>query len=246
MDAIFVEGVAATASAIIVFCGSVMLLLTMVLGIRLAYLVTASVTLAFLLMMGIVWSLPAPSPLGPVGTLPEWNETAVAEEQAALDFGPAQEYPEGDWAEPKEDDEAEAAKVAELESSAGDALEAAIDDGTVEQFADASQAVVGEGTARLLETGGREYGAVTFEPIPVEPETEGGGGGATPAPSPTGPPPPPEDARVYVVMSYDPGNPLGPARAITLGLLIAFIGHVFWLSRVERRTRRLREERSTV
>lgn len=245
MDSIFVEGVAATVSAVIVFCGGVMLVLTMILGVRLAYLVTASVTLAFLLIMGIVWSLPAPSPLGPVGTLPEWNETAVAEEQSDLDFGPAQEYPEGDWVEPNEEDEAEAARVADLESSATDSLEAAIDEEEITQFADVAQAVVGEGTTRLLEVNGREYGAVTFEPLPVEPET-GGGDGATPAPSPTGPPPPPEDARAFVVMSYDPGNPLGPARLITLGLLIVFLGHMFLLSRVERRTRRLREERSTV
>lgn len=254
MDSIFVEGVAATISALVIFCGSVMLLLTMVLGIRLAYLVTASVTLAFLFIMGVVWSLPAASPLGPVGTLPEWEETTIAEDTAALDFGPAQEYPDGDWRAPDEEDDVELAKAADLGTSAMDSLEAAIDDGTVEQFEESSQAVVGEDTTRLIEVDGKEYGAVTFEPIPLEPEatpTPGDEGEEfrglpTPAPSATGPPPPPEDARAFVVMGYDPGNPLGPARLITIGILVALIGHLLLLGATERRTRRLREERSTV
>ncbi len=63
MDAIFVEGVAAVLAGIIVFCGSVFFLLSLVVGARLAYFITASVTLAFLSIMGVVWSV---NPLGPL------------------------------------------------------------------------------------------------------------------------------------------------------------------------------------
>jgi hypothetical protein len=79
MDLLFIEGVAAVASAVIVFCGSVFLLLAMVVGGRLAYFVTATITLAFLLMMGVVWSI---NPLGPVGSLPEWRPFQIGAEAA--------------------------------------------------------------------------------------------------------------------------------------------------------------------
>ena len=54
MDLTFVEGVAAVVSGVIVFCGSVWLLLSMVMGPRLAYFISASLTLGFLLIMGVV------------------------------------------------------------------------------------------------------------------------------------------------------------------------------------------------
>ena len=53
MDVIFTVGVGAVLSGIIVFVGSVWLLLSMVLGPRLAYFVAASITLAFLLIMSV-------------------------------------------------------------------------------------------------------------------------------------------------------------------------------------------------
>ncbi len=63
MDTIFVEGLATVVAAVIVFCGSVFFLLSLVVGARLAYFITASVTLAFLSIMGVVWSV---NPLGPL------------------------------------------------------------------------------------------------------------------------------------------------------------------------------------
>jgi hypothetical protein len=262
MDALFIEGVAATVSAVVVFCGSVFLLLTMVLGARLAYLLTASITLGFLLIMGLVWSFTnETSPLGPVGTLPSWDDVAIAEAQAELEFQAAQQYPEDPWTAPNEDDEAEAAQAAELESSALEVLEQAINEGTIEAFTNVSQAVVAEDSARLLERDGEEYGAVTLEPVPlVEPtpsetndaqigaggqDSPGGGegqpgqGDASPSPSPTGPPAADPDARVYVVMQYDPGNPLGLARWILAGTVLLLGLHLFLLSRAERRSQRV-------
>lgn len=274
MDALFIEGVAAVVSAVIVFCGSVFLLLTMLLGARLAYLVTASITLGFLLIMGLVWSFTnETSPLGPVGTLQSWNDVAIAEDQSELEFDAAQQYPDDPWNVPNEEDEAEAAEAAELESSAQDYLEQAIDEGSVKAFTDLSQAVVADDSTRLLERDGEEFGALTFEPVPlVEPtpsETNdaqigaGGkdspGGGASPdegggdegaspspSPSPTGPPAADPDARVYVIMEFDPGNPLGTARIVLLIIAVLFGIHLFLLSRAERRTRRFAEQREPV
>ena len=252
MDALFIEGIAATVSAIVIFCGSVFLLLAMVMGGRLAYLVTASITLGFLVIMGLVWSFTnQTSPLGPVGTLPSWDEVAISESQAELEFGAAEQYPEAPWKAPNEEDEAEVTQAAELESDAQSFLQQAIDEGEVKQFTETAQAQVAEGSTRLLEQDDAEYGALTFEPIPVVEPTasptdggQGGGGAASPSPSPspTGAPAPPEDARVYVVMQFDPGNPLGMARLILVGTVLLLGLHLFLLSRAERRTRRFTEQ----
>lgn len=219
MDMTFLEGAAAVVSAIIVFMGSIWLLMTMVLGARLAYFITASVTLGFLLIMGIVWSLPAQNPLGPVGTLPDFEPVAIAESPDEIDFGPASSYPEGDWRAPNEEDVAEQAKAAELENGAVNLLERGIDEGTISSFEESGDAVVDGDSVRLLTEDGTEYGMVTFEPVP-------GVDGGSPV----------------ALLRFDPGNPLGPARMITAGTAVLWIAHLFGLGRAERRAAKERAE----
>lgn len=222
MDLLFLEGAGAVISSVIVFCGSVWMLLAVIMGPRLAYFVAASVTLGFLVIMGIVWSI---SPLGPVGQLPEWDPVVIGEETAELDFDPAAQYPEGEWRPPDTENAAEATRATELESNALDYLEQAIDAGDITAFQAVDEAVVNSDNTRLLDQGDG-YGAVTFEPAePAEGqqggEPEGGPGGAAVA-----------------VLQYDPGNPLGLARTITAGFAVAFALHLFGLSRSESRARR--------
>jgi hypothetical protein len=219
MDLTFIEGAAAVASAIIVFMGSIWLLLTMVLGARLAYFIVASVALGFLVIIGIVWSLPAQNPLGPVGQLPAFEPVAIAESADGIDFGPASSYPEGEWRAPNEDDVAEQAKAAELENSAVNLLESALTEGRIKSFEESSDAVVDGDSVRLLTEDGTEYGMVTFEPVP---RAEGG--------------------NPVALLEYDPGNPLGPARMITAGTAVVWIVHLFGLGRAERRAARERAE----
>ena len=210
-------GIAAVVSGIIVFCGSVWMLLTLVIGARLAYFVTASVTLAFVLIMGAVWSF-GDVPLGPVGVQPKWNQVAIAESQADVNFGPASSYPDSPWFQADTEDAAQAAQVAELKSAATDYLQDQIDDGKITAFETASDALVTDGSERLIESDGKQYGAVAIEPA------EGKKG---------------ED--LFVVMSYDPGNPFLPARQIALGALVLFILHLIGLSRAEAAARRTAE-----
>jgi hypothetical protein len=212
VDLVFIEGIAATVASVIIFCGSIFLLLAMVMGARLAYFVTASVTLAFLLMMGVVWSI---NPLGPVGQLPEWSDVGVAADASAVDFGPAAEYPERPWQPVDTEDDAQVTQATELESSSSDALAAAIEEGAVDTFESAEDGLVNSDLTRLLQQGGTEYGAVTLEPSSEDVQGE-----------PT-----------VVVMQYDPGNPLGPARAITAGTFVLLVLHLFGLSMSERRAR---------
>jgi len=250
MDTIVIEGVAAVVSGIIVFCGSIWLLLTMVLGARLAYFVTASVTLAFVVMMGVVWSI---NPLGPVGALPGWEETGVSEDVSELEGPNASSYPDAPWQEFDEEDEAEQALASELESAAGEALGAAIESGDVESFEDPTQAVVTEGSARVFEADGVRYGAVQLEPAPeAEPAEEEAEEDSPiqelevpPVPSPEPTPAselPDEDARAYALFELDPGNPLGQARMITFGGFVLLALHLFGLSLSERRSKALSDE----
>ncbi|MGH2748244.1 MAG: hypothetical protein ACRDKB_10010 [Actinomycetota bacterium] len=216
MDLTFVEGAAATVSAIVVFVGSAFLLMTMVMGARLAYFVTATVTLSFLLMMGVVWSL---SPLGPVGDLADWDGVGIGATAQETGFGPASAYPENPWRPADEEDEGETTQVGELSSAAGSVLEDAISEGEVETFTEASDGAINDDRTRLLEQDGDLFGAVTFEPVE--------GSEAT--------------GEVVAVLEFDPGNPLGPARTMTVGVAALFVLHLWGLSRQERRVRRKAE-----
>lgn len=226
MDLLFIEGVAAVVAALIVFVGSVWLLLAVIMGARLAYFVTASVTLGFIFIMTLVWSYG--DPLGPVGQLPDWNGVSITETAAESDFGPAGEYPEGEWEQPAEDDDEAKTKAAELESAAVDYLEQAIEEGEGGPFLSGSDASVVAESARLLAQGEEEYGAIELEAstAAIDKANE-----ADPDQQVT-----PEDASMIVVMKYDPGNPMGKARMIAGGTFIIFALHLFGLSRAERKT----------
>lgn len=227
MDVLFLEGVAAVVSAIILFIGSIWLLLTLVMGARLAYFVIASVTLGFLFIMTLVWSFG--TPLGPVGQLPDWEPVALEEQAARVEFGPATAYPEGDWREPDDEDAAEVTKAAELESAALNYLADAIQEDAGQAFLAEADATVVADSARLLTQGEDEFGALTLEASDsaIEKAKQ-----ADPDQQVT-----PEDATAVVVMKYDPGNPLGKARTIAAGTFVFFALHLFGLSLAERKTR---------
>jgi len=217
MDAVTITGWGAFISAVLIFCGSVWLLLAMVLGGRLAYFVSASVTLAFVLIMGVVWSI---NELGPLGELPTWNQTAIG--QDVSQFG----YPEGDWFTPPEDDEEQSGLATEFEGDAIDYLEAAIEEGEQGiEFEDAQDAVADSDQTRLIEQDGTTYGGTVLVPGTLL-EEAAAQDDSIELPEP-----------VTVVMEYDPGNTLGVARQITLGTLILLVLHLFGLSRAERKVK---------
>lgn len=236
MDIVFLEGIAAVASAVIVFIGSVFLLLALIMGARLAYFVTAAVTLGFVFIMTLVWS--QGTPLGPVGQLPEWEPMDLVVDQADAEFGAAGAYPEQPWRVPNEDDPADLTKAGELESAAIDYLKRVIEGGEGAEtgqgpgFLQESDAAVMDDSTRLLTQGDQEYGALRLEASQsaldraeeADPEQIG---------TETSDP----DATAFVVMHYDPGNPLGKARMIAAGTFVLFVAHLFGLSRVERKSR---------
>jgi hypothetical protein len=208
---------AAFISSIVIFCGSAFLLLTLIVGARLAYFITASITFAFVFIMGVTWSI---NPLGPVGQLPEWDPVAIAEDTNELEFEAASDYPEGQWQVPNEDDDVELAKAAELEGDAGDFYATAVEEGDL-GFDPTDSIVVVDDSTRLLPQGDNEFGATAFEVLNTADKKVG---------------------EVVAVMKYDPGNPLGKARMITAGTFVIFVLHLFGLSRAERQVKEERPE----
>jgi hypothetical protein len=210
MSTIFVTGVAVTVSGIIVFIGSIFLLLALVMGARLAYFVTASVTLAILVILGVVWSI---NPLGPVGKLPEWEPQAAADTVSQINFAPMSSYPGGPWQTPDKNDAQQTALASAMQGVATAALQSGIDSGKVKNFPTTAVAVVDATKTRLLMQGSKQYGAVTYG------STTGGSKAAV------------------ALFFYNPGDPLGPPRKITLGLFIVFALHLFGMNRIERKSK---------
>lgn len=226
MDAVFIEGSAAVLSAVIVFCGSVFFILALLMGARLAYFITASVTLSFLLILGGIWSFSNEgSPLGPVGPLPEWELISVVAADEPLEGPQADAYPDGgDWRKVDPEDPKELSQAAELGSASLDAIEKGIEKGDFPDNAVNNTAT--SETVRLQGEGADLYGAVTLDPPEATDDTPVG---ETPAPS------------ILTLMKYDPGNPLWEARKVTLGTLFLLILHLFFLSRSEKKARKPRE-----
>lgn len=227
MDLVFIEGIAAVVSAIILFVGSAWLLLTVIMGGRLAYFVTASVTLGFTFIMTLVWSYG--TPLGPVGQLPEWNGVAIAETADQVEFEAASSYPDQPWEAPTKTDQEALTKAAALQSAAIDYLAEQIQEQKGQGFLAENDAILSEDTTRLYQQGDNEYGALILvaSDTAIDKAKE-----ADPDQIFT-----PEDATAIVVMKYDPGNPLGKARTIAGGTFLLFALHLFGLSRAERKAK---------
>ncbi|HET7482621.1 MAG TPA: hypothetical protein VFK89_07160, partial [Actinomycetota bacterium] len=217
---------------------SVFLLLSLVLGARLAYFVTASIAFAFMTIMGVVWAI---NPLGPLGEPAVWNQLDIGSQMSSLKLDAASQYPDGDWITPNEDDTQQVAQASELESDGTNYVTENLGKGDLADFPQDAQLAVTEDSARLLEQGDTTYGAVLIDilPPPVPPELgvpttkqlekqkqEASGAEEI---KPLG--------QAAVVMKYDPGNLLGKARMIALGSAILFLLHLIGLSLAERRVR---------
>lgn len=239
MDTAAITGGAAVASAIIVFLGSAFLLLSLILGARLAYFVTASITLCFVLIMAVVWSI---NPLGPLGPAPEWEPQAIGEDASALDFEAASDYPDDPWAEPDDEDAAQVTQGSELESDATKYATSTLSEGKIEGLPQLATLQIADDSTRLLQRGDDQYGATLVDVLPppaipelgIPEDIEAAEAEAAQAQVELAEP----LGQLAVVMRYDPGNPLGEARAIAVGTFLLLVLHLIGLSLSERRVRR--------
>jgi len=246
VDTAFVTGMSAFIAALLVFVGSAFLLLALVMGARLAYFITASITLAFTLIMAVVWSI---NPLGPLGRAPEWDPIDAQTDASALDFDAASDYPDDPWQEADTEDAIQATQASELESDATDYVSQQISDGQIEGFPAVPQFAVAEDATRLLIQGDSTFGATVIDVLPpveqpelgIPPKSERQDETAEETGAETIEP----LGQVAVVAEYDPGNPLGLARQIAVGTAILFVLHLIGLSMSERRVARERAEATT-
>lgn len=95
-----IEGSLAVISALVLFSGSVWLLLSAVFGVRLGYLVMATAFFGFMIVISTLWAFGAPGTpayLGPKGELPHWVALGAGVELSAPDFPVLERYPGGRW-----------------------------------------------------------------------------------------------------------------------------------------------------
>lgn len=242
MSTEFLTGMSAFVSAMLIFVGSAFLLLALILGARLAYFITASITLAFTLIMGVVWSI---NPLGPLGDQPEWVPIDAQTDASALDFDAAGDYPGDPWAKPATEDALQITQASELESDATKYVTDQITEGAIEGFDTPPQFTVADDSTLLLTQGDTLYGITVIDVLPpvVQPELGIPSKAQQRADAEdTGAEEIEPQGQVAVAAEYDPGNPLGPARQITAGTFVLFVLHLIGLSLSERKIRRERAE----
>jgi hypothetical protein len=90
-------------AALILFCGSIYLLLSAVFGLRMGYLVAATGFFAFFIILAALWAFGAPGTLpflGPKGSLPTWVPVAAGDDLRSPTFPVVDRYPGGPWEDP--------------------------------------------------------------------------------------------------------------------------------------------------
>jgi hypothetical protein len=100
---LFWKGVAVTVCAMILFVGSIYLLMGAVFGLRMGYLVLAVSFFGWMLILSALWTFGVPGTLpdlGPRGTEPHWQVFAAAPGAIQTDFEETSRFPNRPWKAP--------------------------------------------------------------------------------------------------------------------------------------------------
>jgi hypothetical protein len=103
IDRTFIEGSLVVVAAMVLFFGSVHLILSAIFGVRMGYLVAATGFFAFFIILAALWAFGAPGTLpflGPKGDLPTWKPLAAGEDLTSPTFRAIDQYPGGPWKAP--------------------------------------------------------------------------------------------------------------------------------------------------
>jgi hypothetical protein len=208
-----IEGVLVVVSGLVIFGGSVFLLLSAIFGLRMGYLLAATGFFAFMLILSALWVFGAPGTpryLGPKGELPAWIPLAAGQELTSPTYPVVEQYPEDPWISPEDDPsltaEVEAATLAMQEFLAEEA-----------QAELSRQQIEGEVTPEEFQITDLEFVTVDDTPLSAARAFASGGG--------------PE---VTVVAYKDPGNEPLPSYLFLAGSVIGFAVHLPFLDRAER------------
>lgn len=106
---LFSVGVLTVICGLILFAGSVYLILAAQFGKKMAYFLEATCFFAFLMLLASIWTFGfwsqgpgTPTNLGPKGTEPHWQPLAGGFQASAEDYPVALKYPSDPWKEPNE------------------------------------------------------------------------------------------------------------------------------------------------
>jgi hypothetical protein len=212
-----IEGLLVIVSAMVLFPGSVWLLLSAVFGVRMGYLVAATGFFGFMVILSALWAFGAPGTppfLGPKGELPTWKPLAAGTTLTS-NVEAVEEYPGGPWKSPEDDPglsaEVEPASLAFQEFLAEEAA------------AELRRAgIQGELTAETFEIADLRFANLDDTRL-----------AAATAFAETGGP------EVLVVGWKDPGNESMPSYLFLVGSVIGFAAHLPFLDRAERRRKEI-------
>ena len=168
---LLIRGLLALSIAVVFLIGSVWLLLSLVIGVRMGYLVMGSVLFGVILILSLIWTVTA---LGPTNPETTWFGAGVGPNVAQLSHGEetfdASDYPSEQWQEPRRGEH-----LADLEGSQDTLAERdnalpvmraflslAINPETQQEIADLTSGPIG------LESGNFEIVDLRFKPTSVE------------------------------------------------------------------------------
>jgi hypothetical protein len=100
----FAKGIVVTACALILFVGSVYVLLAALLGRTMGYFVLATSFFGWMIVLSSLWAIGAPGTLrdlGPRGTEPHWQVFAAAPGPITTKYPETSKYPSAPWDTPK-------------------------------------------------------------------------------------------------------------------------------------------------
>ncbi len=111
-------GIAVSIMAVILFIGSIYLLLTALFGRWMAYLVTVVALSGWMILQSALWlfgfwsqGVETPTNLGPKGSEPAWVVTSASTQGAAGDDATYADYPAAPWVTPTKEQEGEKTSI---------------------------------------------------------------------------------------------------------------------------------------
>jgi hypothetical protein len=124
-----IVGYLTVAMAIIIFIGSVFLLLSAVFGPRMGYLVMAVALFGWMIILSSLWAfgfwsggLDTVTNLGPRGTEPHWQAFGVGVQVASSSYSVVDKYPGEPWVAPKDENDERTASVGTVTTAVQDFL----------------------------------------------------------------------------------------------------------------------------
>lgn len=204
-----IEGTLVIVASLVLFFGSIWMLLSAVFGVRMGYLVAATGFFGFFFLLALLWAFGAPGTnpfLGPKGTLPTWVGVAAGDELTSPDYPVVERYPGPPW---------KPAQGAQVEEISGAFQEFLAEEATAELQA---EQVEGEATAEQFE--------LTDVRVTTVGETKLAAASAF---STTG------GRQVEVAGYFDPGSESLPSYISLAVAVLGLVVHLPFLDRAERR-----------